>query len=171
MTEKIIYKNKFFNIVKKENYYFYDENNLQVMILPVIDDKKFILVKQYRVPLKKNTYEFPAGGLLNKFENQTNAAIRELFEETGIKVKKKNIIKMMKISPNPQRQRKFVTIFLAKISMSEYKNRYKIKSKEIKNIKIFGTKKLKDFFKEKKIISGVMGLVFLNYLLRKKEIL
>ena len=58
MTEKIIYKNKFFNIAKKKNYYFYDENNLQVMILPVIDGNKFILVKQYRVPLRKFTYEF-----------------------------------------------------------------------------------------------------------------
>ena len=89
MTEKLIYKNKYINLTKSKDYYFYDENETQVMILPVIDKKKFIFVKQYRKPLNKVTYEFPAGGCLNKNEKPIDAAIRELREETGINLSKK----------------------------------------------------------------------------------
>ena len=89
MIEKLIYKNKYLHIRKSKNYYFYDENETQVMILPVISKKKFIFVKQYRRPLNKITYEFPAGGCLNKTEKPIDAAIRELKEETGISLSKK----------------------------------------------------------------------------------
>ena len=66
MTEKLIYKNKYLNIKKSKDYYFYDENETQVMVLPVINKKKFIFVKQYRKPLNKFTYEFPAGGMFGQ---------------------------------------------------------------------------------------------------------
>ena len=90
MTEKLIYKNKYLTISKKDDYYFYDEKETQVMILPVIDNEKFLFVKQYRKPVKKYTYEFPAGGCLNFKEKPIDAAIRELSEETGIHICKKN---------------------------------------------------------------------------------
>ena len=169
MTEKIVYKNKYLNITKKKNYYFYDENNLQVMILPIIEDKKFILVKQFRFPIKKYTYEFPAGGCKNRYEKTFKAAIRELYEETGILVKKNRIIKMNSINPNPQRQRKFVNIFMARITFEEFKKRYKKKTPEIKNLKVVNIGQLLNMFKSGKIISGVMGLVFLQYLLKYKK--
>lgn len=88
MTEKLIYKNKYLNITKSKDYYFYDENETQVMVLPVINKKKFIFVKQYRKPLNKFTYEFPAGGCLDKTEKPLDAAIRELKEETGLNPRK-----------------------------------------------------------------------------------
>ena len=55
------------------------------MILPIIDKEKFLFVKQYRKPVKQETYEFPAGGCLNKKEKPIDAAYRELEEETGTK--------------------------------------------------------------------------------------
>ena len=169
MTEKIVYKNKYLNIAKEKNYYFYDENNLQVMILPLIEGKKFILVKQFRFPIKKHTYEFPAGGCKNRYEKPFKTAIRELYEETGILVKKNRIIKMNSINPNPQRQRKFVNIFMARITFEEFKKRYKKNTPEIKNLKVVNINQLLKMFKNGKIISGVMGLVFLQYLLKYKK--
>ena len=168
MTEKLIYKNKYLHIRKSKNYYFYDENETQVMILPVISKKKFIFVKQYRRPLNKITYEFPAGGCLNKTEKPIDAAIRELKEETGISLSKKKFHKLNTVSANPQRQRKLVQIYLANIGIRELNKKSKVNSSEINSIEIKSFREVVELFKKKKIISGVVGFVFLNYLLNNK---
>ena len=170
MTEKLIYQNKYLNITKSKDYYFYDENEDQVMILPIIDKKKFIFVKQYRKPLNKFTYEFPAGGCLVKTEKPVDAAIRELKEETGINISKNKISKLNTVSANPQRQRKLVHIFIANINLREFKKKNKVNSPEIKSIEIKSFREVVSMFKNKKIISGVVGFVFLNYLLYNKKI-
>jgi 8-oxo-dGTP pyrophosphatase MutT (NUDIX family) len=42
------------------------------------------LVKQYRMPLKRESLELPAG-LVENNEEPRNAAVKELLEETGVK--------------------------------------------------------------------------------------
>lgn len=54
------------------------------VILPVKNDGKLIMIKQFRYPLKKFITEFPAGKL-NKNEDPYDCAVRELTEETGYK--------------------------------------------------------------------------------------
>ena len=44
---------------------------------------KVVLVRQYRYPVDGYVYEFPAG-LVEPGENMQDAAIREMFEETGL---------------------------------------------------------------------------------------
>jgi len=170
MTEKLIYKNKYLNITKSKNYYFYDENETQVMVLPVLNKKKFIFVKQYRKPLNKFTYEFPAGGCLNDKEKPLDAAIRELNEETGISIRKNKIHKLNTVSANPQRQKKLVHIFLANIDLKEFNDRSNDKSPEINAIEIKSLTEVVSMFKNKKIVSGVVGFVFLNYLINHKKL-
>lgn len=51
------------------------------------DKKYFVFVKQYRLPVMAYSLEFPAG-LLDVGETSTDAAIRELKEETGYTVSK-----------------------------------------------------------------------------------
>ncbi len=170
MTEKLIYKNKYLRIKKSKDYYFYDENELQVMILPVVNKQKFIFVKQYRKPLNKITYEFPAGGCLDKTEKPIDAAIRELKEETGVSLSKNKFKKLNTVSSNPQRQTKLVHIYLAKIGKKDFRNKSKVISSEISNIEIKSFTEVVTMFKKKKIISGVVGFVFLNYLINQKKI-
>lgn len=53
-----------------------------VAIVPVTDDDKVILVRQYRYPVGKIMLEIPAGKL-DKGEKPEACALRELEEETG----------------------------------------------------------------------------------------
>ncbi len=52
-------------------------------VLPVLDDGRMLLVRQYRNALDRFTLEIPAGGLDGANEPTIEAAIRELEEETG----------------------------------------------------------------------------------------
>ncbi len=55
-----------------------------VAIVPMTDDGKVIVERQFRYPLNQVITEIPAGKLDSKAENRLAAAKRELEEETGI---------------------------------------------------------------------------------------
>lgn len=52
-------------------------------IVPVLDDGRIVMVRQYRNTVERETLEIPAGGLNGRDEPTLEAAIRELSEETG----------------------------------------------------------------------------------------
>lgn len=54
-------------------------------VVPVKDDGKIIMVRQYRNAIDRETLEIPAGGLNYPEEPTKIAAARELEEETGFK--------------------------------------------------------------------------------------
>ena len=56
-------------------------------VVPVRDDGKIIMVRQYRNAIDRETIEIPAGGLNTPDEPTVEAAARELEEETGYKTK------------------------------------------------------------------------------------
>jgi ADP-ribose pyrophosphatase len=56
------------------------------VVVPIKDDGKIILVRQFRYPLQKTLIELPAGKL-DKGEDPLVCATRELEEETGYKAK------------------------------------------------------------------------------------
>jgi ADP-ribose pyrophosphatase len=53
-----------------------------VVLIPVEDDGRVVIVKQYRAPLDRETWEFPAGRV-NDGESAEAAARRECEEEIG----------------------------------------------------------------------------------------
>lgn len=53
-----------------------------VMMIPVLDDGRLVLERQYRYPMGRVMVEFPAGKL-DAGENPLECARRELLEETG----------------------------------------------------------------------------------------
>ena len=55
-------------------------------VLPVADDGKILMVRQYRNALDRFTLEIPAGKLDTPGEPKVECAFRELEEETGFKV-------------------------------------------------------------------------------------
>jgi len=52
------------------------------MVVPILNNKKIVLIRQFRKPLEKVYYEMPAGKLDDN-ESPLDCAVRELKEETG----------------------------------------------------------------------------------------
>ena len=59
------------------------KNNPDGVVIYSILGDKVVLIRQYRYPIGGYVYEFPAG-LVEPGEDMTQAAIRELYEETGL---------------------------------------------------------------------------------------
>jgi len=80
-------------------------------VLPVTNDGKLVLVKQYRNALDRITLEIPAGGLESPEEPTIEAASRELEEETGYKAGK--IEALLSIYPTVAYSNEKIDIYLA----------------------------------------------------------
>jgi len=84
-----------------------------VIVVPVINNssgKQFVMVWQWRHGSQCLSLEFP-GGVMEGGENPKEAAIRELYEETGYKPEK--LEKIGEFSPNPAIMSNKVHFFLA----------------------------------------------------------
>lgn len=108
--EKLVKKNKIYT--GKAVDFYSDEVSLQngehavreylghpgaAAVLPFLDRRNIVLVRQYRYPIGKYTYEIPAGKL-DKGESPLDCIKRELEEETGYKAKR--IEKMLDFYPS-----------------------------------------------------------------------
>lgn len=84
-----LYKGKFISVVKDGNWEYVTRPNVPgiVVVVPMTEDDEFVFIEQYRIPIKSNSIEFPAG-LVDKDESELEAAHRELLEETGYKAEK-----------------------------------------------------------------------------------
>lgn len=69
--------------VKGEAYREIIEHNGAVAMIAITDDKKIVMVEQYRYACKRPVLEIPAGKIDKGETSPVNAAVRELKEETG----------------------------------------------------------------------------------------
>ncbi len=89
LNSKIVFKS-FFNVQEdhlllpdsKEMKYYFLKSKEVVSILPITQDNKLIVNKQYRHATGEYIYDLPAGYIDEK-ETPEQAAFRELKEETG----------------------------------------------------------------------------------------
>ena len=95
---------------KKRTYFDLISHKGSVAVVPLLKNKKIILVKQFRYAIKKELFEIPAG-LINKNESLVDCAYRELKEETGFKANK--IKKLFQTFLAPGYSDELLTIFLA----------------------------------------------------------
>ncbi|MBN1383753.1 MAG: NUDIX hydrolase [Elusimicrobia bacterium] len=82
-----------------------------VAAIPFIDNKRIILVKQFRYPIHEITYELPAGKIAKK-EKPLICIKRELEEETGFT--SNNIKKLISFYPSTAFSTEVLHIFTAK---------------------------------------------------------
>ena len=162
----IVYKNRFFKIALNNSYYELIPNNREVIILPIVDKKYFLVIRAIRKILKKTLYEFPAGSF-NLNEKPIDAAKREFSEETGIKLLKINkFIRMNDIYQIPNRTKNTVYVYAVHISMSQIDKKFK--SDEIYSLEVLSLKKIFSLIKNGKFDTSVPIAILLQYLLKKK---
>src|ERR1700743_3383840 len=69
-----------------------------VVVMPVLDDGKIVLIRQYRYAARQYLWELVAGRI-DPGENVKQAAVRELIEETGLRAKK--VRQFLEFWPSP----------------------------------------------------------------------
>lgn len=90
VKREVLYKGRTFDLIVDEVEYPSGNRSVReiahhpggAVIVPVLDDRRVLLVKQLRYPLGKHVLELPAGKL-HPGEDPLTAAVRELEEETG----------------------------------------------------------------------------------------
>ena len=119
LSSKLIYQGKIFDIYvdkvllannKKASREIVKHAEV-VAVLPILDNGKILLVKQYRSPVQATTLELPAGRL-NRNELPTSAVGRELREETGFISNK--IEKMLSFYPAIGYSTERIHLYIAK---------------------------------------------------------
>ena len=120
LDEKVAYKGKRITVEELHYYNPRDDKKLYrehvlagnaVVIMPITNDNKLIMIQEPRTPIGKIVLTFPAG-MIEPGENEEDAAIRELEEETGYKA---NNIKKMRVEyPSIGYSNEYITLFLAK---------------------------------------------------------
>lgn len=157
LKKKIVYENKWIrmneDIVQfpdgSEGIYAYMEQmNPGSLVIPLTDDNKLVVLKEWRYPIQNWTYCFPFGGR-EEGENYLENAKRELKEETGFEAKEWIDLGVLQIDPGQNSQTN--SIFLARgLTQRELKKEVS----EIHEVKIFSLEKVEDMIEKGEITNG-----------------
>jgi len=89
-----------------------------VGVIPITDDGKVIIERQFRYPLDRVITEIPAGKLESKSEDRLEAAKRELKEETGLEASE--WVKLADVTPAAAYTDEVISVYLARgLTMGE----------------------------------------------------
>jgi ADP-ribose diphosphatase len=131
-------------------YYVYEFPNW-VTAVPVTEDGKIILVRQYRHALGEVCLEIPGGCVDDTDKNFEKAIARELLEETGYSFSSYEYLG--KISANPSTNNNLMYMFLAKGGKKV--GEQKLDGNEEIEVELFTIDEVKKLLKENKIIQAM----------------
>ena len=103
--EQTVWQGRFITTKQRGNWeYVSRARNIRAAVILAIDaDDHVLLVEQYRVPLRRNCIELPAGlvgdSASSEDEDTTDAANRELEEETGYRADRMEVLGEFYSSP------------------------------------------------------------------------
>ncbi|HEX6192034.1 MAG TPA: NUDIX hydrolase [Chitinophagaceae bacterium] len=144
-------------------YYVY-EFPTWVTALPVTEDGKVLMVRQYRHALGETCIEIPGGCVDDTDPDFTYAIQRELLEETGYTFT--NYEYLGKISANPSTNNNLMHMFLAtggkKVSAQQLDGNEEIE------VELYAIEEVKQMLRENKIIQA-MHVTCMMYALEKLD--
>lgn len=118
-----LHENPWYSVRNRGGYFTVEYRLRQVVVLPVVNQDSIAMVRVKRPVINDTPLELPAGAL-EKDEEVAIGAVRELLEETGIKVTNLDrLISMAPISVSSTRNPNLSYIFKVDISEKEYVNR------------------------------------------------
>ncbi len=129
-----------------------------VVILALTNDKKIVMIKQFRKPAEEVLWELPAG-TIEPGEDLENCARRELEEETGYYPRK--IKKIITFFSTPGFCNERLTLFLAEDLEKRNKNEETDEFIQVKLIDLTEALKMikKNLIKDAKTIIGILYLI------------
>jgi len=113
----VLGQGRFVRLIRQGHWEYADriQARAAVMIIPVTDDGRLVLIEQHRVPLAARVLELPAGlvGDIAGEEDEAliTAAHRELLEETGYEAKRMELL--MSGPPSAGMCSEIITFFMA----------------------------------------------------------
>jgi len=118
ISSKEITKNKIFRVTLDdavdpggfEIKRFIVQHRGSAVMMPVDENNRILLVRQYRLPARRYLWELPAGSI-DEGETALQTARRELVEETGYRAKRWQ--KLAEFFPSPGFLAEEMTIYLA----------------------------------------------------------
>jgi len=161
----IVYEGKLINLRKDKNKIgdrIFSREVVEhpgaVAIVPLLNDKTILMIKQYRHPAGEFLFEIPAG-TLEKNESAEKCAYRELIEETGYRAEK--LTKLTSYYLAPGYSDEFIHIFLAS---DLKKTRQKLENDEFIEVLFLNIKEVKEkikngSIKDAKTIAGILYLL------------
>lgn len=145
-----------------EPYYVLEYPNW-ANVVAVTEDKKIVLIKQYRHALGVIDLELP-GGAVDPGEDPIEAAGRELLEETGFEAA--HIEPLCQLSPNPANHNNFSVSFLA-TGVKRTTQQILDETEEI-DVELYSIEEVKQLLAEQKLIQTMHVAAFF-YALPKLE--
>jgi 8-oxo-dGTP pyrophosphatase MutT (NUDIX family) len=131
-------------------YYVY-EFPTWVTALALTEDRKVVMVRQYRHAIDDVCLEIPGGCVDNEDKNFREAIARELLEETGYSFGE--YLYLGKISPNPSTNNNWMHMFLA--TGGKKTHHQKLDHNESIDVELYNIDELKMFIKENKIVQAM----------------
>jgi ADP-ribose pyrophosphatase len=131
-----------------------------VVVIPRTQGGRFILVKQYRYPIDKFLWEFPAGGR-EEGESFPQAAKRELMEEIGMRPRK--LRKLAAFYPTPGVSGEKMHMYLASNLTPQSAEKDEDEDFEVRE---FSLKEIERMIRLRKIVDGktIVGFFYLKNL-------
>lgn len=132
MSERLVY-NGWMKLYKRaigNKEYEILKNHDAVSAIVLNEFNEILLVKQFRPSVMKETLEIPAGLLDVEGESEEDCIVRELEEETALKVDKNNLERIVSYKPILGFSESNMTMFKIKIKKEDF-NSSKIKDVDV----------------------------------------
>lgn len=139
-------------------YFDFIKHKGAAAVVPVLDDGRILMVRQYRNAIDDYTWEIPAGGRNGADEPTLECAYRELEEETGYKAQKKDISFLLTLYTTVAFCNEKIDIYLAR---NLKKTSQHLDDDEFIDVKAFTINELTDMVKKGEIVDAktIAGLM------------
>ncbi len=161
-----IFDGKILKLKIEENYEIVEHPGASACL--IIHKDQILLVKQYRKALREYTWEIPAGKIDKSDKDPLITVLREVEEETGIKINKDQLIYLGKVYTTPGFSNEVIHIFFF-LLQENYDKLNPLNPQEINTIKFFSKEELfkmisENEIKDSKTLSSITMAISRNLL-------
>jgi ADP-ribose pyrophosphatase len=172
MKSHIRYENRIVK-VREDTYHFLPNDIIQdftvfemsdwVNIIPITPAGEVVMIRQYRVGVRRETLEIPGGLISDDDMDPAEAAVREMVEETGFS--SDDVIHIGTVEPNPAIQNNRCHTYLARNAVSTSQQR--LDPTEAIHIELVEKNRVYEMISQGRITHGLVVAAFAHLLIHE----